>query len=237
MRLPESVVALIDNPLTRFMHYAGKSLYARQRIPGFRPYGMARWSDCTFEPNVTLYHAANVAKSSFGTHTYVGRRTEIQYCRVGRFTSIGADVIIGPGRHPTSFVSTQPLFYSATGHTGPTFADRGYFSEVVETRIGNDVWIGARAIVLDGVTIGDGAVVGAGAVVTRDVPAYAIVGGVPARLIRYRFDESTRESLLAARWWDRDEAWLRANFRDFHDVPSFVRAHAPRSSSASATRG
>jgi carbonic anhydrase/acetyltransferase-like protein (isoleucine patch superfamily) len=76
--------------------------------------------------------------------------------------------------------------------------------------IGNDVYVGVGAIVLSGVSIADGAVVGAGAVVTRSVPAYAIVAGNPARIVRYRFDEQTRERLLALRWWDWDDAAILA---------------------------
>lgn len=90
-------------------------------------------------------------------------------------------------------------------------------------RIGNDVWIGQAAQVMSGVTVGDGAIVGAGAIVTRDVPAYAVVGGNPARIIRYRFDEATIARLLATAWWDWDDDRLRSE-RDFllasHDAPS-----------------
>ena len=98
-------------------------------------------------------------------------------------------------------ISTHPVFFSTRMQSGYTFADESYFEEYRGTTIGNDVWIGANAIVIDGVRIGDGAVVAAGAVVTKDVPAYAIVGGVPARIIRYRFLQTDIDVLLKINWW------------------------------------
>ena len=83
--------------------------------------------------------------------------------------------------------------------------------------IGNDVWIGRNAIIMDGVTVGTGAIVGAAAVVTKDVPPYAIVAGVPARIIRYRFDEGTVKRLLANRWWDYPEEFIATRLK-FDDV-------------------
>ena len=108
----------------------------------------------------------------------------------------------GLGRHPVHFVSLHPVFYSKLSQAGVTFSDRNYFEELLPVTIGNDVWIGAGAIILDGVTIGDGAVIAAGAVVVRDVEPYSIVGGVPAKLIRNRFNEETMRLLFQIKWWD-----------------------------------
>ena len=88
----------------------------------------------------------------------------------------------------------------------------------ISIEIGNDVWIGSRATILEGVNIGDGVVVAAGAVVTKDVPPYAIVGGVPARIIRYRFDEETIQNLLKMKWWEKDQEWIQNHADDFDDV-------------------
>ena len=101
----------------------------------------------------------------------------------------------------------SPFFTSEWGLDGKNVADA--WDNKGDITLGNDVWIGYEAVILAGVTIGDGAIIGARAVVTRDVPPYAIVGGVPARLIRRRFDEATIESLLALQWWDWEPERIR----------------------------
>jgi chloramphenicol O-acetyltransferase type B len=86
-----------------------------------------------------------------------------------------------------------------------------------KTFISHDVWIGQNTIIMSGLQIGVGAVIGAGAVVTRDVPAYAVVGGVPAQIIKYKFDEKLQNDLLESKWWDMSEEWMENNFSLFQD--------------------
>jgi acetyltransferase-like isoleucine patch superfamily enzyme len=117
----------------------------------------------------------------------------------------------GLGRHPTNFLSTHPYFYSHHYRNTLGLAGGGCFDELPRTRVGNDVWIGARAIILDGVTVGDGAIIAANAVVTKDVQPYTIVGGVPAKLLRRR--QITPEMLgEKANWWDLSSTDLEALF-------------------------
>jgi chloramphenicol O-acetyltransferase type B len=122
--------------------------------------------------------------------------------QIGSFCSIAHEVaILGGGEHRTDWITTFPL---RIAFDDPLAGKDGIPFSKGETKIGNDVWIGFRATVLSGVTIGDGAVIGAGAVVVADVPPYAIVAGNPARVVRYRFSSSNIEKLLALRWWDWD---------------------------------
>ena len=166
------------------------------------------------------YLAVNctVINCSLGDFSYVAANSLIQNVTIGKFTCIGPDVRIGLGNHPVSeFISIHPVFYSKLAQAGGvSFADKQYFNEYTPSKIGNDVWIGARAIITGGVTVGDGAVVASGAVVTKDVPPYAIVGGVPARIIRMRFEKDEIQALNELLWWDMDEPFLRKNFKLMH---------------------
>ena len=125
---------------------------------------------------------------------------------VGKFCSIGNNCIIGGAEHPQHFVSTSPAFYG--GYRKPLSIRKiclgklRWESYSQEVEIGNDVWIGNNVIIKSGVTIGTGAIIGAGAVVTKDVLPYEVVGGVPAKHIKYRFDDSVIDGLLESRWWD-----------------------------------
>ena len=193
-------------------------------------------------PMLTFGKEVNIKESSFGRHTQIADRVNVFHCNIGdysyievgamlahanlgKFCSIAAGTYIGLGVHPSrQFVSTHPAFYSTGRGLATSFADRDYLAEYAPVNIGNDVWIGTAAIIRGGVSVGDGAIIGAGAVVTKDVPPYGIVGGVPAKLIRHRFDSETIDFLVKFKWWDKSDEWLKNNFRRFHDVGDFIKS-------------
>lgn len=159
--------------------------------------------------------------SSLSDFSYINSRSFVSNAEIGKFTSIAHDVQVGLGAHPINMVSTHGAFYSKN-KAFKTFADREYFKEFSSIKIGNDVWLGARSIILNGINIGDGAVIAAGAVVTKNVEPYAVVGGVPARFIKYRFDKEIIEKLLKIKWWDLNPEWLSKNFLLFQNVNQFL---------------
>jgi acetyltransferase-like isoleucine patch superfamily enzyme len=202
--------------------------YYRSRHPGVRfDWGSIadEWSE--FESPVTLLRNARIFGCRIGRYTYIGHNSEIQNTNIGRFCSIGPEVMIGLAAHPIGAnISTSPLFYRSQAYAStPTFNDSMLFTSStfrpVEhrlVRVGHDVWIGARVLIKGGLSIGNGAVIAAGAVVTHDIPPYAIAAGVPARILRYRFDTETVESLQQLKWWDKDVAWIRNHASDFGDL-------------------
>jgi acetyltransferase-like isoleucine patch superfamily enzyme len=144
-----------------------------------------------------------VLNSTINSFSYLGRNSIVQNAKIGSFCSIANDVFIGLGAHPLTLFSTSPIFYRINNVFSRKLISENYiFPEYRPIEIGNDVWIGARAIILDGVRIGDGAVIAANAVVTKDVPPYAIVGGTPAKIIKFRLDKEKKQKLLISKWWE-----------------------------------
>lgn len=167
---------------------------------------------------------ATIVDSTIGRYTYTCYDDEIVNCDIGQFCSISDEVVIGGAEHPMDWVSTSPVFQSVK-HSGPKRKFSEFdFEGIKKTIIGNDVWIGRRAIIKAGVTVGDGAVIGSGSVVTKDVPPYAIVGGVPAKILKYRFDEDTIKELLQSEWWNLPDETIEGNAYLIKDPIAFTKA-------------
>lgn len=162
------------------------------------------------------------------TNQYIGNMTIGNYSyfnaihigdgtSIGRYCSIAWDVIIAPDDHPTTWLSSSPFQFNKITHQNTP-----NFESVSNTTIGNDVWIGRNAIIMSGLSVGDGAIIGAGAIVTKDVPPYAIVGSVPAKIIKYRFDEPTIKELLKLQWWEFEKDVLLDAQIQFNDIQKAI---------------
>jgi phosphonate metabolism protein (transferase hexapeptide repeat family) len=184
--------------------------------------------DSTFGRFCEVGARTKVAECSFGDFSYVVNDSDIIYTDVGKFCSIAAHTRINPGNHPVERVAMNHFTYRSSayglGNDDPAFFD---WRRSFRCRLGHDVWLGHGVVVLPGVSMGNGAVAGAGAVVTKDVPAFAIVVGNPARVLRYRFPPDLVSALELIAWWDWPHERLAAAMADFRglDVNAFCQKY------------
>jgi acetyltransferase-like isoleucine patch superfamily enzyme len=175
----------------------------------------------TFGYKVKLNYPYRIEHTSVDDFTYISQNAAISYATIGKFCSIGPNLVCGRGIHPVNGISTAPMFYSNRKQNGVSLVNTSKIEERQQIVIGSDVFIGVNITILDGVNIGHGAVLGAGAVITKDVPPYAIVGGVPAKVIKYRFDEETVSRLLKSEWWNVPASYKKVE-SNFFDVEKFL---------------
>lgn len=153
-----------------------------------------------------------------GDYSYINSNSFIENCVIGKFCSISSGVHIAPFEHTLTYKTTHPILYNKM---------YGFTKSIDKTKrrkvtIGNDVLISINAIILEGISIGDGAVIAAGSVVTKDVNPYEIVGGVPAKLIKYRFDADTIEILQSEKFWDWSKEKIINNMDYLKNESEFI---------------
>jgi phosphonate metabolism protein (transferase hexapeptide repeat family) len=168
-------------------------------------------------------------------YSYVVNDAQITYTGIGKFCSIAAMTRINPGNHPMHRAAQAHFTYRASAYFEGESDDAEFFEwrRGKRVRIGHDVWIGHGAVVLPGRSVGTGAVVAAGSIVTKEVPAYTIVAGNPARIIKRRFPEAVTNRLVQLAWWDWDHEALRRALPDFRKlaVEDFLARYEVSSSS------
>jgi acetyltransferase-like isoleucine patch superfamily enzyme len=146
---------------------------------------------------VVISESSKIYNTTVGNYTYFGSNCSIVNSEIGSFCSIASEVVINPGKHPTNLFSTHPISYKNK-------SNYLYYNEFPKVEIGNDVWIGIRSIIMGGIKIGNGAIIAAGSVVTKDVEAYSIVGGIPAKFIKFRLSEKDRIKIPESNWWNKN---------------------------------
>ena len=169
-----------------------------------------------FSKTSALGGFARLYNVRLGNYSSVRDKSKVMNAEIGNYSVIAKECLIGVGVHPTNYLTCHSIFYKNSPW--------GFHPEWVKpienvaktTHIGNDVWIGARSLVMDGVTIGDGAIVAAGSVVAKDVPPFAIVGGAPAKLIRYRFPQEMIDRLEDIKWWNLPDEKITEKVDLFH---------------------
>ncbi|NWG75232.1 MAG: chloramphenicol acetyltransferase [Rubrivivax sp.] len=175
---------------------------------------------------------STLTETELGDYSYIMNDSSLIHCRIGRFCSIAAHTRINPGNHPTWRAAQHHFSYRSRHYRLAEDDDQDFFAwrRSHPVILDHDVWVGHGAIILPGVTVGSGAVVAAGAVVTKAVAPFTVVAGVPARVIRARFDERTVSALLEISWWDWPHEQIRDALTDFRHLTGeqFVIKHGRR---------
>lgn len=183
------------------------------------PYGHVEYGAHVTLGNEILGYPVFAWNCKIGDYTYFAKAMIGHNCFFGRYCSFGTNLLVSPDSHPTNWLSTHPLQYNEKFKKIPKIQICHYdqLKNPPNTVIGNDVWCGHNVTILQGVKIGDGAIIGTGAVVTKDVAPYGIAVGVPARVVKYRFDEKIIKELIKIKWWELEADELDGvDFNNIH---------------------
>ncbi len=177
-------------------------------------------TDSTFGAYVEIGAGTRVANSEIGDYSYCDRTCDIANATIGKFANIASFTRIGATDHPMQKASQHHFLYRSASYWDDAEDDAGWFAHRASRKaeIGHDTWLGHASIIKPEVTIGNGAIVAAGAVVTKDVPPFAIVAGVPAVPVRARFSSDIVDRLMALAWWDWTHTQLRTALTDFRTL-------------------
>ena len=165
-----------------------------------------------------IYRGVKAKNAVIGAHTYIAANTDIENAEIGKFCSIADHCRIGMSGHSLQYISTSPIFTQKRNALQERWIEEDIFehkSEEERVVLGNDVWVGSHVLINGGVHVGNGACIAAGAVVVKDIPPYAIVGGVPAKIIRYRFSQEVINKLEDIQWWNLSEEELKQHIHLF----------------------
>lgn len=190
--------------LLKYLFYKRVSLFAQVT------------SDSIISKKSKINRFTKVYSSSISDYSYLGVKSQLVFAKVGKFCSISQNCSIGLSNHTMNHISTSPLFTEKVNATSFSWVNQDTnISKRKLVEIGNDVWIGKNVTILSNVKVGSGAIIGTGAIVTKDVPNYAVVAGIPAKIIKYRFSEEVINKLLEIKWWDLPEDVLKRKIHLF----------------------
>ena len=222
--MKNTIIKFLKNPFLEWVLYLFRSTILELRYRNLSIGYMSKAINVEFGINNTISEKSELNNVKLGDYSYIGNNSYIKNCTIGKYCSIANNCVIGLGIHPVNLnVSTHPYFYSTLNNRySNSLLLNVFIDEHRLIKIGNDVWIGHGAIILDGVTISDGSVIGAGALVNKDVLPYSIVAGVPAKHIKYRFNNEERQILIKFKWWEKNINWINENAFSFSNINDFI---------------
>lgn len=179
--------------------------------------------NCEFGKYTEIRDFVNISNSLMDDYSYVCEYSQITNTKIGKFVNIASNVRINPGFHPYEMPCQHHFMYRREMY-GFGDDDKAFFNyrDIQKVEIGHDVWIGHGAVIMPGVKIRNGAIIGSNAVVTKDVPSYAIVAGVSAKVLKYRFSKEIINSLEAIAWWNWSHQEIKQRLDDLKDIREFI---------------